>query len=398
MRGTLVFLLTISTAFADSKPGDAGTPEFEAATKLIRQLGAARYITRETAAKQLLDMRATAIPALTTGTSSPDEEIRNRCTLLLPQVKAADWKSRAEVFLADPDGSHKRDPVLFADYEKVFGKLDDSTRKLFTAMLRADLDLLVLAASRPEGAAELLRERCRTLMVRDPVEGKGHVPVRGKAAELATLFYLHDREGAVRAAAGGNDHPAYQLANPGLADGMAAADIGPALRRVVVRWAESRPADDKMAHQFFALAAGKQTIPEAVPLLTRLAKDKQPVNFNLCIRVPAVWALGRIGTPEATAALEGMISDRTKVTEGFPKGVITLGDCALAAVAEARGKAPSEYGLVTNRTGGKLRMRATTGPVSVTIALYWFPDEDARQDGLKKWKSDAVKSSPKAGR
>jgi hypothetical protein len=186
MRTVLFLALTVPSARADPRPDDAGTPQFEAATKLVRQLGSARYATREAAAKQLLDMRGTAIPALTAGTTSPDEEVRNRCVSLLPQVKAADWKSRAEAFLADPGGSHKHDPVLFDDYEKVVGKLDDGARKLFTAMLRADLDLLVLAASRPEGAAEVLRERCRTLMVRDPVEGKGHVPVRGTPVELAT--------------------------------------------------------------------------------------------------------------------------------------------------------------------------------------------------------------------
>jgi len=392
MRGTLLFLLTVTAAFADSKPGDEGTPEFEAATKLVKQLGAARYATREAAAKQILEMRGAAIPALTAGTSSTDEEIRNRCKSLLPQVKAADWKYRAEAFLADPGGRYKNDPVLFADYEKAVGKLDDGGRKLFAEMLRADLDLLVLAVGRPDEANERLRDRCRTLMVRD---GKGHVPVPGKVGELAILFFLHERQ-RIPTPWEGNEHPAFQLANPALADGVAAKDIGKALRRIVVRWAERRAPDDAAAHQFFALSAGKLPIPEAVPLLTRLAKDKKAVMLN--VRVPAVWALGRIGTPEAQASLEELMPDRTKVAPGFPTGIITLGDYALAALAEARGKAPSDYGLVTNRTGGPLPLRATAGGVSVTLTLYWFRDDDSQQDGLNKKKHDAETSRAKSGR
>jgi PBS lyase HEAT-like repeat len=382
-------------ASAGAQPGDEGTPEFEAATKLTKQLGAVRYATREAAAKQLVEMRGTAIPALIAGTSSPDEEVRNRSKSLLPQIKAADWKSRAEAFLADPEGRHKNDPILVAAYENVVGKLDGGSRKLFAEMLRADLDLFVLAVRQPEAVDDVLKERCQRLS--EKLDKGHHVPVQGTVGELATLFFLHERGRPARSPWWGGNHPAHQLANPGLAQGMAAKDIGPALRRVVVHWAESRPADDLAAHSYFAANAGKQSIPEAVPLLARVAKDqKVPANFVYEVRFLAIWALGQIGTREAVRALEELLPDRTQIARIPSKGTGTLGDCALAALAQARGKTPGDYGLVTKDAGFALRV--TGGGPPIYLDPYWFPDEDSRQAGQKKWKSDAEKSSAKAGK
>ncbi len=272
MRGTVLLLLSFSTVYAGPKPGDKGTPEFEAATKLIKQLGAARYATRETAAKKILEMRGRAIPALTAAAKSSDEEVRNRCKSLLSEVKAADWKDRAQAFLADPGGKHKDDPILFADYEKVVGKLNDGSRKLFAEMLRSDLELFVMAVRNPEAVEPLLKAQCRKL---SKEAMKGQVPIRGTVGELATLFFLHDQLPPAKSPGSSGDHPVHQLANPGL-DAMAARDVGPALRRIVVHWAERRPAGDTWAHMFFPLAAGRRKIAEAVPLLRGWPRTRGP--------------------------------------------------------------------------------------------------------------------------
>ncbi len=49
-----------------------------------------------------------------------------------------------------------------------------------------------------------------------------------------------------------------------------------------------------------AVALGNWRSPEAVPVLTTALQDEEPL-----IRGHAAWALGRIGTPEAIAALQG---------------------------------------------------------------------------------------------
>src|SRR3954469_13025186 len=94
-----IFLLVASTALADPKPGTEGTPELKQATELVKQLGHARYAVREAAAKKLLELGPAAVPALTAGTESPDEEVRNRSRALLPQARAVEWQRRAAAYL-----------------------------------------------------------------------------------------------------------------------------------------------------------------------------------------------------------------------------------------------------------------------------------------------------------
>src|SRR6476646_10203540 len=124
MRFATFVLLSTAIALAGPKPGDDGTPEYLKATALVKQLGHPRYATREAAAKQLIEMGPAAVPALLGGTKATDEEVRNRSSALLPQAKAAEWKRRAEAYLADADGRQKHDLPLLADWEKLVGKPD----------------------------------------------------------------------------------------------------------------------------------------------------------------------------------------------------------------------------------------------------------------------------------
>jgi HEAT repeat protein len=386
-----LLLLAVARAAADSEPGDPGTPEHEKATKLVQQLGDARFAAREEAAKQLLEMRGPALPAVVAGTRSDDAEVRTRCAAILPQIRAADWRARAEAFLADPDG-HKADPKLFAEYEKAVGKLDVGSRKLFAEMVRTDPELMALAVARADGIPELVRKRCETMLRRGE---HGPVPVRANIGQLAALFFADQRGRPERAPFNDAIHPAYQIGNPGLAEGMAAADIGPALRRLVVHWAARRPEHDRESHQFFALAAAAGPIPEAVPVLAQLAKDSE--EHVRRVRSPAVWALGRIGSPDAQAALKGLALDRTLVDVGVPKGICTLGDCALAALAEAKGQKPTDLGMVKGAKG-PIALAPTAGAAVAKVPVYGFLDEEARQSAQKKLAGDAETATPKTGK
>lgn len=384
-----LLLVVVARAAAGPEPGDPGTPEFEKAAKLVQQLGAERFAAREEAAKQLLEMRGTALAAVLAGTRSDDEEIRTRCATILPQVRAADWRARAGKFLADPAG-YKADPKLFAEYEKAVGKLDESSRKLFTEMVRADIDLMAVAVARPDGIPDLVHKRCESMLRRGE---HGPVPVRATVGQLAALFFADERGRPERASVRDAIHPAHQIGNPGLADGMAAADTGPALRRLIVHWATRRPEHDQESHHSFALAAGAGPIPEAVPVLSRLAKDADADIRR--VRVPAVWALGRIGSPDAQAALKGLAADRTLVDVGIPKGICTLGDCALAALAQAKGQKPTDLGMTTGARGSGLK---PTPGAAVVKPVYGFPDEESRQEARKKLAGDAETATPKTGK
>jgi glutathione S-transferase len=383
MRCAILLLLTVVVALAGPKPGEEGTPEHARAAELVKQLGHPRFAVRESAAKQLLDMGGPAIPALTAGTKAADEEVRTRSAALLPKVRAAEWKKRAEAYLADTDGKQKHDLPLLAEFEKAVGKPTPESRKLIAEMLKANGELLYQAATDPNAAIAAVRVRCRTLA---GAVGADQKQVKAEVGDLAALFFVHAQVGKDSARWGNDDHPAHLLANPGLAEGMESKDLGPAVRRVLAHWANTRPRQDLTAHQFFALLVRTKPFPEAVPNLARLAKDKTASGIN--VRALAIEALGKVGDKDANAALDGLLSDSTSLFQGVVGRDFTVADCAFAALLTAHKKNPSDYGM----SGGlNLGFRFAGNGEIVRITLHTFPSDEARQNGLKKWKDEAKK-------
>jgi HEAT repeat protein len=383
VRTIVTLLLVAAAATADPKPGDVGTPEHEKAAALVKQLGDKRFATREAAAKKLIEMGPTAVVALTAGTKSGDEEVRNRSLALLPQAKAAEWKRRAEAYLNDKDGKQKHDLPLLAEWEKLIGKPDAGSRTLFADMLRSNGELLQQAVTDPKAASEAVKARCRTLLSQ---VGSTVKQVPAEAGELAALFFVHARVNKDRAEWMAIDHPAQLLANPGLTEALESKELGPAIRRVVVQWADSRPALDMTSHQFFALAIRKTPFPEAVPVLTRLAKDKNASGLH--VRALAMEAMGKIGDKESITALEGLLSDETSLFQGVVGQDFLVSDCAFAALVRAHKKNPTDYGQ-SNAISIGFRFGAQNE--IVRLDLQSFANSEARQKGLQKWKDEAKK-------
>ena len=381
MRPTVLLVLTVAIAAADPRPGAEGTREHKKAAELVQQLGHSRFAVREAAAKQLVEMGGAAVSALTAGAKSADAEVRNRSLALLPQAKALDWKRRAEAYLADADGTQVHDLPLSAAWRKLLGRPDAGSRKLFVEMVRSNGELLEQAADSPVAGRDALKARLR--MVLGQVQ-TSQSQSKAEVGDLAALFFVHHRLGAgERADWQGGDHPAHLLANPRLADGMADKEMGPMLRRLIVRWAEARPVDDITSHQFFALLVRSRPFPEAVPVLEKLARDSKASNIN--VRALAIEALGKVRNNRAKAALERLIDDRTSLVRPGDTGDMRLGDTAFAALLAAHRKRPDEYGV---STGIRVAYRFGAGGAVVALTLYAFPNDEARQKGLKKWREE----------
>src|SRR3954471_14245989 len=230
MRPTFCCLLTALSAFAAPKPGEQGTPEFEKAAALVKQLGHPRFAVREAAGKQLLEMRGSAVAGLQAGTKSDDEEVRTRCTTLLPQAKAAEWRRRAEAYLADAEGKEKHDLPLLAEWEKLTGKPDAGSRKMYAEMARTTGELLDAVATDPKAATAKISARAREVYDR-VTTAKGQV--KAEPGELAAVLFA-DMVSGPGATAGhrrgrreGSPGAGQLLANPAWPDAVAAADIGP---------------------------------------------------------------------------------------------------------------------------------------------------------------------------
>ena len=392
MRTTIFLLIAPLAAAAAPRPGEEGTPEYEKATALVKQLGHPRFAVREAAGKQLVEMGAAAVAALQAGAKADDEEVRARCVALLPQAKAADWKRRAVAYLADTAGKQKHDLPLLAEWETVTGKPDAGSRKLYAEMLRTSGELLDAVAANPKAARTRLTEQTGHLLNRvRSVKGQ----VEAEAGELAALFFVEAwsaepaPEGAGRRVRGAPSTPAQLLSNPTWRKALDDAETGPVLRKLLARWAGSRAPRDYQAHQQFAMLVTKKPFPEAVPVLAAAAKSKE--TDVLSVRAVAIHALGKVGGPEAAAALTDLLGETTEVFQGGPSGEYRLGDMALAGLIQMHGKKPADFGLNMNLNIG---FASEPGEEAVMLSLAGFRNPEARTKAVQKWKDEAARLKP----
>jgi hypothetical protein len=379
MRATLILVLTAGLAFADPKPGEEGTAEFQKAAALVKQLGDKRYATREAAAKQLVEMGPAAVPALTAGTKSEDEEIRNRSIALLPQAKAAEWKRRAAAYLADTEGKQKHELPLLAEWEKLFGKPDAGSRKLFAEMVRTNGEMLEKAEDR-RSAAAACAARCKVVLsqARSP---KGQI--KAEVGDVAAILFV-DTLVPKRSDWTTRAFPAQLLANPTTVETISDADTGPVFRRLVAKWMEARDKNDPTAAQQFALLARKKAFAEAAPILIKLAKDKSADIFS--VRLLAIEALGKVGGKDAAAALAELVPEKTNLFGGGQE-TNSLGDVALAASITMHGKKLSEFGMNNNFGIG---FSSGDGEEPISLTIPGFQNPAAREKAVKKWKEEVV--------
>jgi len=380
MRAILILLFATGVAAADPNSGDEGTPQHEKATALVKQLGDKRFANREAAAKRLVEMGPAAVPALTAGTKSEDEEIRNRSISLLPQAKAAEWKRRAAAYLADTEAKQKHDLPLLVEWEKLVGKPDAGARKLFAEMVRMNGEMLDKATDR-RVAASVCAARCKLVLA----QARGTTgQIKAEVGDIAAILFV-DTLVPTRSDWSTRAFPAQLLANPTAVETVGDADTGPAFRRLVVKWMQARDKNDPTAGQQFALFARKKPFAEAAPILIKLAKEKS--NDVFTVRVLAIEALGKVGGKDAAAALADLVPDNTNLFGGGGPDEHRVGDVALAASLTMHGKKLNDFGMRNNFGIG---FATAEGEEPISITLHGFANAAARENAVKKWKEEVV--------
>ena len=94
----------------DPKSLEIPADELSRARELVQQLGSDQYATREKAEQELARMGRLARPVLLEAANTdPNQEVRARCSSLLPKATALDLKARIDVFLADAEGKYEHD-------------------------------------------------------------------------------------------------------------------------------------------------------------------------------------------------------------------------------------------------------------------------------------------------
>jgi glutathione S-transferase len=382
MRSVLLLILSVAVAVADPKPGDEGTPEYKKATELVKQLGDKRYTVREAAAKKLVEMGPGAVVALTEGTKSTDEEIRTRSVALLPQAKAAEWKRRAAAYLADTDGKQKHDLPLLSEWEKLVGKIDAGSRKLFAEMVRTNGEMLEQVAADRKKTQSICTARCKIVLAQVRT---AKAQIKAELGDVAAILFV-DSLSPTQHDWSSRTSPAYLAANPTVIDTMDAEGTGPVLRRLIVKWVEAHPARDHIVCQRFAMLVQKKPFAEAAPPLAKMAKDKNA--DALSIRLLAIQSLGKVGGKEAAATLAELVPETTHLFGGggFGNGNdYTIGDAALAASLKMHGKKLSDFGI--NNQGG-IGFGTGDGDEIISLELYGFNTADGRAKAVKKWKEE----------
>ena len=380
MRPTLILLLAGTLAAADPKPGDGGTPEHRKALDLVRQLGDPKFANREAAATRLIEMGRAAVPALTEGTRSGDEEVRTRSLALLPRAKAAEWARRAAAYLADADSKQEHDLPLRKEWDKAIGKPDAASRELFAEIVRANGEFLEQVASDREKATQACAARCQAVLdrVRTP-KGQNQAGL-GDLAAVLFVDTLHPAPPGEPTAT----LPADLLQNPALTDALGGTKGTPALGRLLVRWVEAQPTNDPTGRIAFADLARQKPFPEAVPALVKLANDR--TRNRLVQRLLAIQALGAVGGKEAHTALAALVPNRSAMFAGDPWSEFHEGDSALAASLVMHGKKPQDYELIA----APMKFVHPAGRDGIPMSIYGFRNSDARVKAIGRWKAEVA--------
>jgi hypothetical protein len=290
----------------------------------------------------------------------------------------------------------KHDLPFLAEWDKIAGKPDAGSRKLFATMIRTSGEFLSQAAA-SNVPSKFTAEQARFLLDRVRTSGG---QVKAEPGELAALL-LADTAGVdIAGARGRNRGPqapsisnsSQLLNNPAWPEALDAPDVGPALRKLLVRWAETHTPGRFDGWQHFANLVRKKPFAEAAPILIKAAKDTK--GDVLSVRLMAVDALGKVGGKEAVAALGELVTDRTSVFGGGGPGgeEHLLGDCALAALVQSTGKKLSDYGL-NNNVG--IGFSTGDGDEMINLSLYGFSNAEARKKAIQKWRDE---QSPKKDR
>lgn len=354
--------------------GVRANPASDRAAELIRDLGNPSYQAREKASRELLHLGRAAYPALVTGASDRDPEVRFRCRQLLPRIFDLELQARIDAFLADPEGKKDHDLPGLDRFRKMFG-LDKAARDLFVSMVRADARLMDAVESHPKQfAEEKLMVRCSQILPR--VYGQvSRRPIAVNQADVAELLFL-------------GIHPDVSLGQMSIAQinqffyrqefrsWLTTGDQAGLMKKLLLAWLNKNVDDMNTGYMITNLAVTLQMKELLEPAL-KIATN--PKNFPH-VRANVLSAVGRLGDKSLLPKLEPLINDTTPVQQfAFNRlqGWVQIGDVALAMAVHLSGQKPADYGYEAVRQN----------PNWINSYYYLGFENDAKRAAAKKkWK------------
>jgi hypothetical protein len=336
-----LFALVIGPSWAADEPAD-----------LVSKLGAPRFADREAAAGKLRELGPVALPAVTAGCTSKDEEISARCKATRELIRA-DWRTRfAAAFKANAlEGKH--DHPVWTRFVTLTGD-SKAARTLFGEMIANPENFARLddAAADPARTAALYMEAVRDCDDRrnELMKYTFHIPEwpGDRPSELATMLFLgacfSGDPWPAKATAGTTHIPVFVAGKP-----LRSPAADP-IAKLFVAWLDKR-ADEGL------IRSGLDTVfchalTDGLPLARRIAAD---TKLTAKTRAAALPVLGRLGTAADVAACTPLLADDTPFatfdTNGYlpretpvKKRSVQVRDVAAAVALALGGADPRAHG------------------------------------------------------
>jgi hypothetical protein len=433
-EGSTMFRLTIASllALATTATASAASPDpktltipseqLSLARELVRQLGSEQFTEREEAEAALAKMGRYARPALLEGVNTdPNQEVRARCSSLLPKANALDLQARLDVFLADVEGKFEHDLPGWNQFRatvcqdwKLFGYdiptnrgLEKAARGVFAELVSTTINRqVVMAASGPReelGSLAMARrlelyyqKYPRTMMIGGRVVRSTTTSRDPTVEDLAALMFVETVVGS--RAAPRTTSMSNLITSSGYVEAVqSTGDRGKVLRAIAAAWVESRRDPIEM-YQIVNIAGNLGLSEEGCRLGIRLLTTPGAAGTY---RGMAAGSVARLGNKDHIPLLDKALKDttvaytvRSNATVGRPINErethdVQVRDMALAVAVIVSGQKLEDYGFVDN-----LRASGGISGNTYTYSRFYIPD-DQRQAMHDKWKEWQVAETKK---
>jgi len=157
IRFTWLLLAVSCGALAGAQDKPAGG-NLETIKKLIEELGADEFATREAATEQLARIGLPAYKAVEDAVQHPDREVRYRAERVLGRIRQTDLQRRLDAFLAGKEATDDYQLPAWNRFKKAFGD-SEASRKIFVDLTKSDAEMLQTLETNPKGIPELFSAR-----------------------------------------------------------------------------------------------------------------------------------------------------------------------------------------------------------------------------------------------
>lgn len=349
--------------------------------ELVALLGDRSFRVREAASRDLLRLREKSLDALKAGLESPDAEVVQRCTRLLPLAQDAATAFYLAQFAKDPASVDAKNLPALTRWVEVVGKSDDSLA-MYRAVVQSSPRTLDRWRSIPARLPDLYAELTAELRSRPAPAVAETGP--GADADLHLLLFLgSQRETPERFGVPGLT-PAYYVFNQWSALKELLEPADSPTRKLLVAWLDKE--DNSTLFRRVLTTAANAKVEEVIPVAARRAHETGAPPSQ---RGMILATLGQFAAPKRLPALEPLLGNATVVRPAV-KGngavdseEIQIRDIALGLAVLWSGQDPKDYHF------DKLTREATAR--NYTLYTIKADKRDEAFGSWAKWQADRPK-------